>query len=125
VAAVWKPEVAIETAATATVTRRVRRVRSTASPARRPRSGATATTTPAPAVLRWRPAYRAAEASSVVALSTATAAPPRQAYRPVPASGATSFIPSCALVRQPLTTASRPAGTAAGSSADSPASLST
>lgn len=51
--------------------------------------------------------------------------PPAQANRPAPASGATSFMLSCALIRQPLSLPSSACGTVAGSSADSAASLRT
>ncbi len=56
--------------------------------------------------------------------SSATAAPPNWAYSPAPASGASSFMPSFAVIRSPLKSPSRRASTPPATSADSAASVS-
>ncbi len=122
-AAVVKPDIAMDAAASATGTRTARRASSAASPSRTPAAGAVGRA--GSARVRRSAPYRAATSTGTTAASTATTCPPRHAYRPAPASGATSFMPSCALDRQPLTSASRAGGSAAGSSAVSPASTST
>lgn len=66
-----------------------------------------------------------AASAHVAASSSATAGPPNRAYSPAPARGATSFMPSFAVIRSPLNSASSGPSTARATSADSAASRST
>ena len=66
-----------------------------------------------------------AASTKVTESSSATPGPPQAAYRPAPASGATSFMPSVAVMRSPLKSPSRDRSTAVATRADSAASSTT
>nr|WP_256863233.1 hypothetical protein [Microbispora sp. GKU 823] len=66
-----------------------------------------------------------APAAKVAASSATTASPPAAAKSPAPSRGAARRVPSDALIRSPLTSASSVSGTAAGRTAASAASSTT
>ncbi|CAM5226495.1 hypothetical protein SFIMM107S_05115 [Streptomyces griseus] len=108
------------TSGRSTAEARIRRSPTASSPRRAPAGAGSRS-----GLRTGRRAKTRAARAQVAASSRATAGPPNRVYRPAPASGATSFMPSLAVIRSPLKSASSEAGTVRATSAASAASRST